>query len=120
MGHSGHLSSDALRNRHDSPKVEGAGLSPTAKYMFDLNGFLVLRNVLSPEMIAAANAAIDKLRPRSFTRGRRGTSALYGRESEALKATERRDARIWGHAWLAKPDCDPFRDVLSHPEITPA
>ena len=30
------------------------------RYLFDLNGFLVVRNVLSPKEVAAANAAIDK------------------------------------------------------------
>lgn len=123
VGHSGHLSSDALRNRHDSPKVEGAGLSPTAKYMFDLNGFLVLRNVLSPEMIAAANAAIDKHEATELHEraGQLRTSALYGRESEALKGdgkTGRKD--MGGMLGWPKPDCDPFRDVLAHPEISPA
>lgn len=29
------------------------------KFLFDLNGYMVIRNVLSKEEIASANAAID-------------------------------------------------------------
>jgi hypothetical protein len=36
-----------------------AGMTDLERYQFDLNGFLVVRNVFSPEEIAAANAAID-------------------------------------------------------------
>lgn len=46
VGHSGHLSADELRNQHDPPAVDGrCGLTDKQKYLFDLNGFLVLRNV---------------------------------------------------------------------------
>eukprot|EP00961_Rhodomonas_salina_P256166 3462037-Rhodomonas_salina.1 len=34
-------------------------MTPTEKYLFDLNGFIVVRNVLTPEEVAAANAAVD-------------------------------------------------------------
>jgi hypothetical protein len=44
-------------------------LSPHDKFMFDLNGFLVLRGVFTPDEIAAANTAItlhqDKLHART-------------------------------------------------------
>ena len=30
------------------------------KYLFDLNGYLVVKNVLTPEEVAIANEAIDK------------------------------------------------------------
>ena len=30
------------------------------KYLFDLNGYLVIKNVLTPEEVALANEAIDK------------------------------------------------------------
>ena len=30
------------------------------KYLFDLNGYLVIKNVLTPEEVALANAAIEK------------------------------------------------------------
>lgn len=124
VGHSGHLDANSLRNRHDAPAVEqGTGLSPAAKYLFDLNGYLILRNVLSPEMIDAANEAIDtyestELHERS---GKLRTSALYGRESENLKgdgSTGRKD--MGGMLGWPKPHCEPFRDMLCHPAVVPA
>ena len=48
VGHSGHLSSAALRNRHDVPLAE-AGLTAAQKYMFDLNGFLVIRGAFDAD-----------------------------------------------------------------------
>ena len=86
VGHSGHLSADAMRNRHDVPATD-AGLSHKQKYMFDLNGFLVLKGAFPAEMVQRANAAIDastaagQLHERS---GQLRTSGLYGRESTAL------------------------------------
>jgi len=44
VGHSGHLPaghSKGLRNEHDGPAATSE-LSATAKYLFDLNGYLVL------------------------------------------------------------------------------
>jgi hypothetical protein len=44
VGHSGHLPAGypkGLRNEHDGP-VASSELSATAKYLFDLNGYLVL------------------------------------------------------------------------------
>ena len=29
------------------------------KYLFDLNGYLILRDVVDPELVASCNAAID-------------------------------------------------------------
>lgn len=34
------------------------------RYLFDLNGYLVVENVLTPEEVARANAAIDHHRDR--------------------------------------------------------
>lgn len=38
-----------------------AGLSDMDRYLFDLNGYLVLRGALSPEEVAACNASLDEL-----------------------------------------------------------
>ncbi len=62
------------------------------KYLFDLNGYLVVKNVLSPEEVALANEAIEKhsenlrVRPREQTldgdseelRGEHGRGELGG------------------------------------------
>lgn len=122
VGHSGHLSHENLRNAHDAPDVQ-PGLSYKAKYLFDLNGFLVLRGALSLEEVAAANAAIDvhekdELHERT---GQLRTSGLYGRQSTALAGdgtTGRKD--MGGMLGWKDPHCSPFRNILCHPSIAPA
>lgn len=121
IGHSGHLSSDALRNRHDAPKAE-AGLSHKQKYSFDLNGYLVMKQAFDADMVARANAAIDNhlhtLHERS---GQLRTSGLYGRDSTRLAGdgtTGRFD--MGGMLGWEKPHCEPFRELLCHPTIAAA
>jgi hypothetical protein len=122
--HSGHLPSDPLRNAHDGPEVRthSSGLSHKLKYLFDLNGYLVLRGVFSNDEVEAANTAIDvhietELHERT---GELRTSGLYGRQSAPLKGdgtTGRFD--MGGMLGWAKPHCEPFRNVLVHPKIVP-
>jgi len=121
VGHSGHLSAEALRNRHDVPKAP-EGLSHKQRYAFDLNGYLVIRNAFDPSMISRANAAIDAhmetLHERS---GKLRTSGLYGRESKALAgdgSTGRFD--MGGMLGWETPHREPFREVLSHPQVARA
>ena len=35
-------------------------MTPDEKYLFDLNGYLVVEDALTPEEVAEANAAIDR------------------------------------------------------------
>lgn len=122
VGHSGHLSSDLLKNQHDLPETTETGLTKAQRYLFDLNGFLVLKNAFDADAVKAANEAVDAhvhtLRERS---GKLRTSALYGRESPAL-AGDGSTGRIDGGgllAWAA-PHADVFRSVLAHPALVPA
>mmetsp|Transcript_100829 Transcript_100829/g.177508 ORF Transcript_100829/g.177508 Transcript_100829/m.177508 type:complete len:151 (-) Transcript_100829:7-459(-) len=120
VGHSGHLSAELLRNQHDPPAISSK-MSATDKYLFDLNGYIVLRGVLSEEEVAAANSAVeahmDTLHERT---GKLRTSGLYGRQSEALAGdgkTGRKD--MGGMLGWAKPHCEPFRDFMCHPRLLP-
>jgi ectoine hydroxylase-related dioxygenase (phytanoyl-CoA dioxygenase family) len=121
VGHSGHLSADALRNRHDVPPAE-PGLTTAQRFMFDLNGFIVLRGAFPAEMVARANAAIDVNEDGLHERtGQLRTSGLYGRESTALAGdgvTGRFD--MGGMLGWQRPHCDPFRELLCHPPIASA
>ena len=84
IGHSGHLSAEALRNRHDVPKAE-QGLSHSQKYSFDLNGYLIIRGAFDAAMIERANAAVDAHQSVLHERtGQLRTSGLYGRQSPQL------------------------------------
>ena len=121
IGHSGHLSAEALRNRHDAPAADVA-LSHAQRYAFDLNGFLVLRGVFSEAMVARANAAVDAHMDELHERvGQLRTSGLYGRESARLAGdgqTGRFD--MGGMLGWAAPHCEPFREVLCHRAIAGA
>ena len=121
IGHSGHLSAEALRNQHDVPVAE-PGLSHKQKYSFDLNGYLVIRGAFDADMVARANAAIDAhTETLHERRGQLRTSGLYGRESSALAgdgATGRFD--MGGMLGWAAPHREPFRELLCHPHVAGA
>ena len=93
-----------------------AGITEREKFEFDLNGFLVLRNVLSAEEVASANAAIDahaaelqSRAPEPLRNAKRGT--LHGADGPRLD--------MGGMIWWDKPHCDAFRRVLVHPKLIP-
>jgi hypothetical protein len=79
-------------------------MSADEKYLFDLLGFLIVRDVLSKEQLEVANAGIDSL---ELTQ-----SPEYFRESVALRG-ENSSTRLGATGSLLeldKPFCDPFRD----------
>ena len=88
-------------------------MSADEKYLFDLLGFLIVRDVLSKEQLEVANAGIDSL---ELTQ-----SPEYFRESVALRG-ENSSTRLGATGSLLeldKPFCDPFREMLAHPKTTP-
>ena len=85
------------------------------RFLFDLNGFLVLRNVFTPEEVAKANAAIDA-----------NKAALAAREKDLRNAKEgtpmaaagpRND--MGGMLWWPEEQSAVFRSVLTHPKLVP-
>ena len=86
------------------------------RYLFDLRGFLVVENALSPEEVQAANAALDQhwdqVRPRSREQ------SLSGR-STALRGEKGRLEAGLSLLHLAHPWCEPFRQLLAHPRLVP-
>jgi len=85
------------------------------QYFFDLNGYLVIEDALSPEEVAACNAAIDH-NP-DHVRRRTGEQLLSG--GSAALAAEQGRGDIGGMLTWPKPWCQPFRDLLVHPSTTP-
>jgi ectoine hydroxylase-related dioxygenase (phytanoyl-CoA dioxygenase family) len=80
------------------------------KYLWDLNGHLIVRDVLSQEEIDEVNQALDYARrdvkDRPQTTGGdslRGTSSRWYRGDNLLN--------------LSHPHCDPFRKMLAHPVV---
>ena len=83
------------------------------KFLFDLKGFLILKNVLTPEKVARCNEAIDHHADRFFETER----TLEG-DSKVLGGTAKQK---WMEGMLQweSPWCEPFRDLLVHPRIKP-
>ena len=124
VGHSGHLSADEaarrseLRNAHDGPAVETA-MSHKEKYLFDLNGYVVLRGAFDADMVSRANNAVDAHLDQLHERtGQLRTSGLYGRASTELAGDGRTGrADLGGMLGWAAPHREPFREVLCHPPV---
>ena len=81
------------------------------KYFFDVNGYLIVEDILSPEQVKALNEAIDH-NPDKI-RLRQGELSLAG-GSPALEGTHGRGDIAGILAW-PEPWSQPFRDLLSHP-----
>ena len=85
------------------------------KYFFDLNGYIVVRNVLSAEDIALANEAID--RHADQIRERIGELSLSA-GSKALEGSTGRGDLGGALSW-PDPAGRPFRDMLINPKVVP-
>ena len=83
------------------------------KYLFDLNGYVVLSNVLSAQEIEHGNEAIDHHSDQMWERD----SSLAG-ESTSLKGSSRR-AEVGGMLSWKRPWCELFRSLLIHPGTKP-
>ena len=83
-----------------------------AKYVFDLNGYLVLREVMSPDQVARCNRAIDHHADQLEPHERR----LEG-DSQVL-ASEVRQHWMSGMLTWDAPWCEPFRELLVHPRVS--
>ena len=85
------------------------------KYLFDLNGYLVIENVLTAEELAQANQVID--RHLNTGRIRPKEQSLAG-NSQTLTGDHGR-GELSGLLNWEEPDCHPFRNMLVHPCIVP-
>ena len=82
------------------------------RYHFDLRGFLVVRDALTSDEIAACNVSIDQFRGRMIFH-EQGSQA---RGSGAF-AAETGCGELWGLLGLPAPYRDPFRRLLVHPVV---
>ena len=90
-------------------------MNDAEKYLFDLNGYLVIEDVLTPDEVAFANEAIDRHEDQGRTRPRDqaldgGSPALTGDKGRG----EMGNMLNWEEPW-----CNPFREMLAHPRIVP-
>jgi ectoine hydroxylase-related dioxygenase (phytanoyl-CoA dioxygenase family) len=80
------------------------------RYFFDLNGYLVVENAMTPEEVAACNEAVDQ--NRDHIRRRTGEQLLSGGSTALAGAEGRGD--IGGMLAWPEPWCQPFRALLSN------
>src|SRR5262245_25538422 len=83
------------------------------KYLFDVQGDLGVRGILTPQEVARLNTAIDaNIEKMTETEG------TYLGNSTALQGQQRRGVLYgmlqWEHPW-----CEPFREMLAHPRSIP-
>lgn len=82
------------------------------KYLFDIQGYLVVKNFLSQDEVARLNEAFDANQDK---RGQDGNSNTG--KSTTLTGAKRglfSGMLTWEHPW-----CEPFRDLLAHPKAIP-
>ena len=88
-------------------------MNDTETYLFDIQGYLVVRGFLTPEEVARLNAAVDA---NAEMRGEDGNSNTAG--SKTLAGDAKRGffsgMLTWPHPW-----CEPFRHLLAHPKAIP-
>ena len=82
------------------------------RYLFDLNGYLVVEDFLTPAEVAALNEAIDRNPDRIVERD----SPL--KPSSTLKGDFVR-GDLEGMLMWPKPWCQPFRELIDHPKLVP-
>ena len=85
------------------------------RYLFDLNGYLVIENVLTENEVLVANQAID--RHQNQIQIRSSDDTLDG-GSQNLSGQHGR-GELHGLLNLETPWCNPFREMIAHPKIIP-
>jgi hypothetical protein len=88
-------------------------LTDDQKYLFDLNGYIVIEGLLTPDEVSAANAAIDA-RAESIKTRSDGHTLSGG--SPALEGSHSRGG-LRGMLEWPEPECLPFRNALAHPRL---
>ena len=79
------------------------------RYFWDLTGYLVVKSVLTKEEVKNTNEIVDRYSDRVKVGG------STAKDSVALAGTGR--PMLPGILEFAKPDCDPFRNMLAHPAV---
>jgi ectoine hydroxylase-related dioxygenase (phytanoyl-CoA dioxygenase family) len=87
------------------------------RYLFDLNGYFIVRGVLSPEEVTAANAAIDKHAADTIQRDDNALrNAVKGTKLYGTGPGRKDLGRVL--EW-AKEDSAVFKSILAHPRLVP-
>eukprot|EP01049_Picozoa_sp_SAG25_P015688 SAG25_NODE_3286_length_1144_cov_87.281340_1_plen_209_part_01 len=94
-------------------------MSQRERYLFDLQGFIIIRGLLSDEEVAAINAAFDAHR---HTLGEFGPPNQLSGDftGKPLEGTQGCFRHWSGMLTWPQPHCQPFRHLLCHPRLIPA
>lgn len=100
----------------ESAKIYPTEMTEDERYLFDLNGYLIVRGVLTPEEVKEANVIIDKHADEMIERS-------DGALRNAVKGTKLYGAGP-GRKDLGKvlewgPDSKVFKSILAHPRLVP-
>lgn len=87
-------------------------ISSRDKFLFDLNGYIVVRNVLTPGEVSTANGAIDA---RSAHMKERGLEVRNAKSNTPLAAEHGRKDLGGILEWGA--DSNIFRSIVDHPKL---
>ncbi len=85
-------------------------ISEREKFLLDLQGFLHVENVLTPEEVQALNEAVDAHQDEY-----KEDSKMYG--GGMLGSKDRRT--IQSMLTWEQPHCQPFRNLIAHPKLVP-
>lgn len=86
-------------------------MHPHEQYLFDLQGFIVVRNALTSNQISELNVALD-------ANHNKRQEDVVTETSEALKGKQFRGLYEGMLSWES-PWCHPFRELLANPKIIP-
>ena len=95
-------------------QVDFATMSDREKYLFDLQGFLVVNNFLTPAEVQTLNEAVDANLDKRFERDPRRQGNGRFDQGEFASFFHQMGALTWDQPW-----CQPFRDLLAHPKVIP-
>jgi hypothetical protein len=93
---------------------EEHAIDQDAHYLMDLNGFIVVKGVLSGEELERGNSAIDAYHDRI----REGGVGSTAQDSEGMAGTKGRGG-MGSLISLPEPHRQAFTDLLAHPKIVP-
>jgi hypothetical protein len=106
-----------MKMSSDSVMEYPLSMTEDERYLFDLNGYLIIRGVLTPEQVQEANAAIDRHQHEMIQRSEaalrnavKGT-AMYG------TGPGRKD--LGGVLEWDIQDSHVFKRILAHPRLVP-
>src|SRR5687768_16466263 len=84
------------------------------KYLFDLQGYLIVPGFLSADELAALNGAVDANMDK-----RHANETPKGTWPESMRGDDIDQGVFGGMMEWAHPWCDPFRALIAHPRLIP-